>query len=84
MVTAYITEVTVSQCRLATAAHVGHVDVASSIQGLGCGQVWTSVRLAMLSILYGSHSSSISFYGIQPRCEYGIQQRCDITMVYQG
>ena len=48
------------RARLATAVHVGHVDVASSIPGLGCGPVWMSVHPAMLSILYGSHSSSIS------------------------
>ena len=45
--------------RLATAVHVGNVDVASSIQGLGCCPVWMSVRPAMLSILYCSRSSSI-------------------------
>ena len=40
--------------------HVGHVDVASSIPGLGCGPVWMSVRPAMRSILYGSRSGSIT------------------------
>ena len=45
--------------RLATAVHVSHVDVAGSIPGLCCGPVWMSVRPAMLSILYGSRSSSI-------------------------
>ena len=49
------------RARLATAVHVGHVDVASSSPGLGCSPVWMSVRPAMRSILYGSRSSSIKF-----------------------
>ena len=53
------------------AVHMGHVGVASSLglatskspgrSGLGCGQVWMSVRPAMRSILYCSRSSSITF-----------------------
>ena len=50
------------RARLATAVHVGHVDVASSIPGLGCSPVWMSVHPAMRSILYGSRNSSITLY----------------------
>ena len=59
------------RARLSTAVHVGHVDVASSIPGLGCSPVWMSVRPAMRSILYGSRSSSIT----PPDCEAGWNRR---------
>ena len=45
---------------LATVVHISHVDVASSIQGLGCCPVWMSVRLAMWLIPYCSRSSLIT------------------------
>ena len=68
------------RARLVTAVHVGHVDVASSIPGLGCSPVWMSVRPAMRSILYCSRSSSITHQAHCIKCP--IDQKQSIIRIF--